>query len=88
MLEKINERVDILASFGRGPGNTTRVLVHRLRWKNKTYPVETFGLHHPERRGSQVFHIFSFASGPTAFRVELNPETMVWTLMEAFYDAA
>ena len=43
------------------------------------------GLYHPEKRGEKRMHIFSFSSGLTAFRVELDPETLEWRLKEVFY---
>lgn len=48
--------------------------------------VETFGLYHPERRGAKLVHIFSFASGGTNFRAELDPETLEWLLTEVYYE--
>ena len=86
MLEAINEPVSVLASFGRAPHGVVKVLPHRLRWRGRTYEVETFGLYHPERRGTKRLHIFSFASESTNFRVELDPETLEWTLAEIYYE--
>lgn len=86
MLEKVNQPVDVLASFRQGPQNTVKVTPHRIRWNHKDYRVDTFGLYHPERRGTRLFHIFSFSSGSTAFRVELDPDTLEWVLVEVFYE--
>jgi hypothetical protein len=85
VLEKTQTPVEVLASFKQGPSNTVRVTPHLIRWSGKLYRVDTFGLYHPERRGNKRVHIFSFSSGPTAFRVELDPDTLEWTLTEVFY---
>jgi hypothetical protein len=87
MHETINEPINVIASFSEGPHGAVRVRPHAIRWQGRQYKVETFGLYHPERRGTKQFHIFSFSSGSTAFRVELDPETLQWTLVEAFYGA-
>ncbi len=86
MLQKVNQPVEVLASFGRGPGNTIKVRPHFIKWQGRRYRVDIFGLYHPEQRGAKRIHIFSFSSGPTAFRVELDPETLAWTLAEVFYE--
>ncbi len=85
MHEAVNEPVDVVASFVRGPKKTVKVRPHMLKWQGKRYKVDTFGLYHPERRGAQLFHIFSFSCGSTAFRVELDPDTLGWTLTQVFY---
>jgi hypothetical protein len=77
--------VSVLASFSPGPRNLVRVTPYLLKWKGRRYRLETMGLYHPERRGNKRVHIFSFSCGDTAFRVELDPETLQWTLKEAFY---
>jgi hypothetical protein len=87
VLEKVNEPVGVLASFGQNPRGGVKVTPHSIRWRGRKYTITTFGLYHPERRGSKRVHIFSFASGPTAFRLELDPDTLAWTLVEAYYDA-
>lgn len=86
MLEKINQPVNVLASFGRTPEGAVRVTPHSIKWNNKHYKVDKFGLYHPERRGTRLFHIFSFSSGPTAFRVELDPDSLEWFLTEVYYE--
>lgn len=84
MVETINEPVAVLASF-RKRGHSVVVRPHAISWRGKQYKVDTFGLYHPERRGDKRVHIFSFSSGPTSFRLELDPDTLEWTLAEVFY---
>jgi hypothetical protein len=85
MREECNDVVSVLASFAPGPRNMVRITPHILKWKGRRYHLSTMGLYHPERRGTKRVHVFSFSSGETAFRVELDPETLQWTLKEAFY---
>ncbi len=85
MREECDDQVSVLASFAPGPRKTIRVTPHIMKWKGKRWKLDTMGLYHPERRGTKRVHIFSFSSGETAFRVELDPETLEWRLKEAFY---
>ena len=85
MHEDCDELVSVLASFAPGPRNTVRVTPHLLKWKGKRYRLGTMGLYHPEKRGEKRLHIFSFSSGETAFRVELDSETLEWRLREVYY---
>ncbi len=87
MREELDDQVSVLASFAPGPRNTMRVTPHIMKWKGRRWRLETMGLYHPEKRGNKRLHIFSFSSGETAFRVELDPETLEWRLKEAYYDA-
>ncbi len=63
------------------------VVPHVMRWRDRRYKLTQMGLYHPERRGSKQIHIFSFLADETTFRVELDPETLEWTLVEAYYGA-
>jgi hypothetical protein len=85
MREEISDQVSVLASFAPGPKQTVRVTPHAMKWKGKRYDLGSMGLYHPERRGDKRVHIFSFSSGETAFRVELDPDSLEWTLKEVFY---
>jgi hypothetical protein len=85
MREEHDEQVSVLASFAPGPKNTMRVTPHLMKWRGRRWRLETFGLYHPEKRGNKRLHIFSFSSGETAFRVEMDPETLEWKLREVYY---
>jgi hypothetical protein len=85
MREEHDEQVSVLASFAPGPKNTMRVTPHLMKWRGRRWRLETFGLYHPEKRGNKRLHIFSFSSGETAFRVEMDPETLEWRLREVYY---
>jgi hypothetical protein len=85
MHEELDDQVSVLASFAPGPKNTIRVTPHVMKWHGRRWILETMGLYHPERRGDKRLHIFSFSSGPVAFRVEMDPETLEWRLKQVFY---
>lgn len=85
MHETVNEPVDVVAAFVHGAKQVLQVRPYLVKWRGKRYKVDKFGLYHPERRGAQLFHIFSFSCGSVAFRVELDPDTLGWQLVEVFY---
>ncbi len=87
MKEEVNQPVNVLASFSRGPRGTVVVVPHVMKWQDRRYRLTQMGLYHPERRGSKQIHIFSFLADETTFRVELDPETLEWTLVEVYYGA-
>jgi hypothetical protein len=83
--EECCDIVSVLASFAPGPHGNMRVIPHVMKWRGKRFVLSKMGLYHPERRGSKRVHIFSFSSGETAFRLELDPDTLEWKLTEVFY---
>ena len=85
MREEYNESVNVVASFVRTPHRAMRVIPHVMGWKGRRYRLTTMGLYHPERRGTKRIHIFEFTADDTKFRVELDPESLEWTLKEVFY---
>jgi hypothetical protein len=82
MVEVVNEPVAVIASFGQTSRGSAKVIPHVLQWRERRYTLGTMGMHHPERRGDKNIHIFTFSSGDLAFRLELDPEFLKWTLME------
>jgi hypothetical protein len=87
MNEIVGEPIAILATFNRGPQGVVKVIPQAMQWRGKRYSMDKMGLYHPERRGNKRLHIFSFSSGTMAFRIELDPETLEWTLAEVFYES-
>jgi hypothetical protein len=85
MHETFDDKVSVLASFAPGPYNTMRVTPHIMKWRDRRWKLSTMGMYHPEKRGNKRVHIFSFSSGTVTFRLELDPETLQWTLKEAYY---
>lgn len=82
MVEIINEPVAVIASFGQTARGNAKVVPHWMQWRERRYRLMTMGMHHPERRGDKNVHIFTFSSDDMAFRLELDPEYLKWTLME------
>jgi len=79
MIEKIHERVSVLVSYNRNQGQT---IIHKVRWNGKIYLITQFGYHHKVRSGRNIFHIFHVNTDSISFKLELNTETLVWSVLE------
>lgn len=53
-----------------------------LYWRGRRYTITQIGLHHCLREGRVLLHVFSVSDGTTAFKLELNTETLGWKLLE------
>lgn len=85
MREECRDKVSVLATFAPAVHGAVRVVPQAIKWRGKRWRVDRMGLYHPERRGTKRVHIFAFSSGDTAFRLELDPDSLEWTLTEVFY---
>ena len=61
---------------------TRQVLPKHLGWRGRSYTINKTGLHHTYRSGRVLIHVFSVTDGTMFFRLELNTETLHWTLNE------
>lgn len=85
MREDMDEPVHVMASFVFNGTHRVKVVPHIVGWKGQRYRVTTMGLYHPERRGTKRIHIFEFTCSAMKLRVELDPDSLEWTLKEVFY---
>lgn len=72
MIQIISEPVEV--TFAKIPLSVT--------WAHRTYPVIKLGLHHTYRDGATRHHVFSVVSHDLFFRLNLNTDTLNWTLEE------
>lgn len=82
MIEVVREPVAVIASFGQTSRGSAKVVPHIIQWRGRRYTLRTMGMRHPERRGDKNVHIFTLSSGDMAFRLELDPDFLTWTLIE------
>lgn len=77
-----NEPVSVKAVFKRG--HQPCMPVSFLRSNGREVAVSELGLRHPVAKGSKTIHIFDVTDGNADYRLELDSESLVWTLtMEA-----
>ncbi|MFH1244712.1 MAG: hypothetical protein V1487_04065 [bacterium] len=72
MIQKLSEPVSVI--FSHQP--------LFLRWSTRDYHVSQIGLHHTFRDGRVLHHIYSVLAGDLFFRLNLNTDTLHWTLEE------
>lgn len=79
MIRKISEPVSVVTTY-----NATKREVRpiSLEWSRRTYPIIQVGLRHTYRNGITRHHVFSVVSNNLFFRLNLNADTLSWTLEE------
>lgn len=73
------EPVSVLLLYDHTTGE---VRPWRLRWNGEAHTVRTVGLHHTYRRGRVLIHVYGVVAASYYYRLELNTETLQWTLEE------
>jgi hypothetical protein len=74
----LNERVEVLASFGEGL-NPCKPLRFR-RASGREVSVTEIGLRYPASKGVRTIHIFDVTDGGADYRLELDTERLTWHL--------
>ena len=74
----LNERVEVLASFGEGL-NPCRPLRFR-RASGREVAVSEIGLRYPTSKGTRTIHVFDVTDGGADYRLELDTERLTWYL--------
>jgi len=59
-------------------GNSPKYMI----WKGRNYAINKIGLHHSQRVGRTLYHIFSVISGSLFLRLRLNTDNLLWNLEE------
>jgi hypothetical protein len=79
MIQRVSVPVSVILVFD----HTTRsTQPHHLLWEGRPYKVTRVGLHHTYREGRTLHHVWSVATSTLFFRLNLDTETLVWTLEE------
>jgi len=74
----LNERIDVLASFGEGL-NPCKPLRFR-RASGREIDVTEIGLRHPDNKGLKTIHVFDVTDGGADYRLEFDTERLTWYL--------
>lgn len=74
----LNERIDVLASFGEGLNPCNPIRFRRASGREVT--VTEIGLRHPSNAGMRTVHIFDVTDGGVDYRLELDSERLTWHL--------
>jgi len=74
----LNERVEVLASFGSGL-NPCKPLRFR-RTNGREVDITEIGLRHPTVQGARTIHVFEVTDGGADYRLEFDSERLTWRL--------
>lgn len=74
----LNERVQVIATFGSGL-NPCRPVKFR-RANGREIEITEIGLRHPTTQGSRTIHIFDVTDGGADYRLEFDSERLTWRL--------
>ena len=78
----LQERVDVVATFGTGLNPCVPVRFRRTSGREVT--VTEIGLRHPTVKGTRMVHVFDVTDGGADYRLEFDAERLTWHLtMEA-----
>ncbi len=74
----LNERIDVVATFGTGLNPCVPV---RFRRKNgREVVVKEIGLRHPTTQGYRTIHVFDVTDNEADYRLEFDTERLTWRL--------
>lgn len=77
MYEVINEKVDVVALFGRGFND---VRPFKLRWGGREFKITQVGYVHKVREGQKLIHVFSCSDGVNFFELRFDAHDLKWVL--------
>ena len=79
MIQQLHDPVSVILKHDHTT-RTTRPTA--IEWAGRTYPILKLGLHHTYRRGAVRHHVFSVIARGLFFRLNLNTDSLNWTLEE------
>lgn len=74
----MNERVEVVATFGAGLNPCVPVKFRRRN--GRVVEVTDIGLRHPTVQGNRMVHIFDVTDGGADYRLEFDAERLTWRL--------
>lgn len=74
----LNERIEVIATFGSGLNPCVPVRFRRASGREVT--VTEIGLRHPTEKGRRTVHVFDVTDGAADYRIELDSERLTWVL--------
>jgi hypothetical protein len=79
MLEKLHERVSVLATYSRGK---LPVTIHKVKWNGRVYSITQIGYVHKMRVGRNIVHVFHVNNTAIAFKLQFDTENLTWYVLE------
>lgn len=83
MYELINEKIDVVAVFGRGFNDVKPI---KIRWGSREHRITQVGYTHKVREGQKVIHVFSCTDGQNFFELRFDAVDLKWVLGRTWDD--
>ena len=80
MLEKIQEKIEVVTLFRLTPQPETRI--YKIRWRGREYMVTKISYHYKVWEGRTRVHKFAVSTGGLDFRIIYDTENLFWILEE------
>lgn len=74
----LNERVDVVATFGVGLNPCVPIRFRRAN--GRVVEITEIGLRHPTTQGKRTVHMFDVTDGGADYRLEFDAERLNWHL--------
>lgn len=81
MLEKVDDPIEVLASF-----TAELVMPVSFKWKGREYQVKKLNLVHKERDGNDKVYYFSVSDEANYFRLAFFTRDLSWRIQEVFFE--
>ncbi|HTL39202.1 MAG TPA: hypothetical protein VL306_00080 [Methylomirabilota bacterium] len=81
MLESINEPIEVMALF-----KLKHTMPNRFWWQGKEIVIQKINLAYSKREGRNKFYFFAVTDGANYFKLQLNAESLTWTLLETYVE--
>lgn len=78
---RINERVDVVTIFHAEATERLLCVPWKMRFRGQDIVFTIFGMRHPTAKGMRMIHVFEMSDGVNDYRLELDAERLIWTLV-------
>ena len=91
MLEQINEPIEVIAKFvllrqGFGGQAGNKTIPVKFLWQGREILVKKVNLAYSRWEGRIKLHYFAVSDEANYFKLQLNSETLQWTLLESYVE--
>ncbi len=77
MYEQVDEKIDVLAVFGKGFKDIKPL---KFKWGGKEYPITKIGYKHKVTEGRKIIHVFSATDGTNFFELRFDSSDLGWVM--------
>jgi hypothetical protein len=85
MSQALNEPISVITIYN---SDKQTVMPYKVKWHGRDYKITKLGYHHKVRVGRTLIHIFSICTETTAFKLQLDTDTLHWIVEEIYEESA